>query len=266
MQTTLVEVKTSSEIFKLKIETLEKKNLYKECVSLMESGDLLSASKLIANEDFRKDSTLCLLLSKCLCPTFPYLKNHSEEFDDFQDEDDEEIPTDLSKMLDEAEDQSEENLDKICNDYYQNQSSELTMEKESFAIKLIEIATSMGDEIARKELFIYCKDNAEVIEGNLLIFMLVEMLISEDEEAMDYIGMAIYEFKNLGMYESAYFYYLLMKQKATISFEEIYFQSIVYLLNEKQKIEVISDVNRFFKDRTIPSKYTYLKEDYLATI
>ena len=38
------------------------------------------------------------------------------------------------------------------------------------------------------------------------------------------------------------------------------------MLNEKQKNEVISDVNRFFKDRTIPSKYTYLKEDYLATI
>ena len=269
MQTTLVEAKSSSDVLKMKIEAHAKKNLYKECVTLMESGDLIGASKLIIKQEFKKDSTLCLLLSKCLCPTFPYTldKSQTEEYDDEDEEDiEDEIPSDLLKLLDEAEDQSDENLDKICNEYYENQPSEIDFDKESYAVNLVEIAACMGDEIARQELLIYCKRNAEYIEGNLLIFMLVEMLEKADEEAMEHIWDAILTFKNLSMYESAYFYYLIMKEKLYSTFDEVPYYSLRESLSDRQKDEIESDVEYFFKNRLIPNKYAFLKEDYLATV
>jgi hypothetical protein len=269
MQTTLVETKSSSDVLKMKIEAHAKKNLYKECVTLMESGDLIGASKLIIKQEFKKDSTLCLLLSKCLCPTFPYTldKSQTEEYDDEDEEDiEDEIPSDLLKLLDEAEDQSDENLDKICNEYYENQPSEITFEKESYAVNLVEMAACMGDEIARQELLIYCKRNAEYIEGNLLIFMLVEMLEKADDEAMEHVVDGIYTFKNLSMYESAYFYYLIMKEKLYSTFDEVPYYSLKESLSDRQKNEIESDVEYFFKNHLIPNKYAFLKEDYLATI
>ena len=269
MQTTLVEAKSSSDVLKMKIEAHAKKNLYKECVTLMESGDLIGASKLIIKQEFKKDSTLCLLLSKCLCPTFPYTvdKSQTEEYDDEDEEDTEdEIPSDLLKLLDEAEDQSDENLDKICNEYYENQPSEIDFDKESYAVNLVEIAACMGDEIARQELLIYCKRNAEYIEGNLLIFMLVEMLEKADEEAMEHIWDAIHTFKNLSMYESAYFYYLIMKEKIYSTFDEVPYYSLRESLSDRQKDEIEGDVEYFFKNRLIPNKYAFLKEDYLVSV
>jgi len=269
MQTTLVEAKSSSDVFKMKIETHAKKNLYKECIALMESGDLLGASKLIIKEDFKKDSTLCLLLSKCLCPSFPYIvdKSKTEEYEDENEEDiEDEIPSDLSKLLDEAEDQSDENLDKICNDYYENQPSEIDFDKESYAVNLVELAACMGDEVARQELLIYCKRNADYIEGNLLIFMLVEMLVTADEEALEHISDGVHTFKNMNMYESAYFYYLILKEKLYSTFDEVPYYSLRESLSDRQKNEVEIDVEHFFKYRLIPNKYAFLKEDYLVSI
>jgi len=259
----------------MKIESHEKRHLYKECVALMESGDLIGASQLIIKQDFKKDSTLCLLLSKCLHPTFPYTVEKSEteegadEIDDSEDDDDDidhEIPSNLLKLLDEAEDQSDKNLDKICNDYYESQTQESPIDRESYAINLVEMAACMGDEIARRDLLIYCKRNAEYIEGNLLIFMLVDMLEKEEIEAMEHIGYAISVFKNSSMYESAYFYHLIVNEKMYSYFDQVPYQSLTQLLNAKQKIEVESDVQYFLKNRLIPSKYTVLKEDYLASV
>jgi len=259
----------------MKIESHEKRHLYKECVALMESGDLIGASQLIIKQDFKKDSTLCLLLSKCLHPTFPYTVENSEteegadEIDDSEDDDDDidhAIPSNLLKLLDEAEDQSDKNLDKICNDYYESQTQESSIDRESYAINLVEMAACMGDEIARRDLLIYCKRNAEYIEGNLLIFMLVDMLEKEEVEAMEHIGYAISVFKNSNMYESAYFYHLIVKEKLYSYFDQVPYQSLTQLLNAKQRIEVESDVQYFLKNRLIPSKYTVLKEDYLASV
>ena len=276
MQTSLVDVKLSSEIFKMKIELHDKKNLYKECVAFMESGDLIGATELIIKQDYKKDSTLCLLLSKCLSPTFPYTveKSQTDEYaDEIEDseEDDEDdidhvIPSDLLKLLNEAEDQSDKNLDKICNDYYENQTQEIPIDRESYAIKLVEIAACLGDEIARRDLLIYCRRNAEYIEGNLLMFMLVDMLEKEEVEAMEHIGYAISIFKESNMYESAYFYHLIVKEKLYSCFEQVPYQALTQLLNAKQKIEIENDVKYFFKYHLIPSKYTVLKEDYLASI
>jgi len=275
MQTSLVDIKSASEIFQMKIESHDKKNLYKECVTLMESGDLIGASKLIIKQDFKKDSTLCLLLSKCLHPTFPYTVENSEteddsdEIDESEDDDDDidhEIPSDLLKLLNEAEDQSDKNLDQICYDYYESQTEETFIDRESYAINLVEMAACMGDEIARRDLLIYCKRNAEYIEGNLLIFMLVDMLEKEEVEAMEHIGYAISVFKNSNMYESAYFYHLIVKEKMYSYFDQVPYQSLTQLLNAKQRIEVESDVQYFLKNRLIPSKYTVLKEDYLASV
>jgi len=277
MQTSLVDVKLSSEIFKMKIELHDKKKLYKECVALMESGDLIGATELIIKQDYKKDSTLCLLLSKCLCPTFPYTveKSQTDEYaDEIEDseEDDEDddidhvIPSDLLKLLNEAEDQSDKNLDKICNDYYENQTQEIPIDRESYAIKLVEIAACLGDEIARRDLLIYCRRNAEYIEGNLLIFMLVDMLEKEEVEAMEHIVYAISIFKESNMYESAYFYHLIVKEKLYSCFEQVPYQALTQLLNTKQKIEIENDVKYFFKYHLIPSKYTFLKEDYLASV
>ncbi len=276
MQTSLVDVKLSSEIFKMKIELHDKKNLYKECVALMESGDLIGATELIIKQDYKKDSTLCLLLSKCLSPTFPYTveKSQTDEYaDEIEDseEDDEDdidhvIPSDLLKLLNEAEDQSDKNLDKICNDYYENQTQEIPIDRESYAIKLVEIAACLGDEIARRDLLIYCRRNAEYIEGNLLIFMLVDMLEKEEVEAMEHIDYAVSIFKESNMYESAYFYHLIVKEKFYSFFEQVPYYALTQLLNAKQKNEVENDVKYFIKFHLIPSKYTVLKEDYLASI
>ena len=277
MQTSLVDVKLSSEIFKMKIEFHDKKNLYKECVAFMESGDLIGATELIIKQDYKKDGTLCLLLSKCLSPTFPYTveKSQTDEYaDEIEDseEDDEDddidhvIPSDLLKLLNEAEDQSDKNLDKICNEYYENQTQEIPIDRESYAIKLVEIAACLGDEIARRDLLIYCRRNAEYIEGNLLMFMLVDMLEKEEVEAMEHIVYAISIFKESNMYESAYFYHLIVKEKLYSCFEQVPYQALTQLLNAKQKIEIENDVKYFFKYHLIPSKYTFLKEDYLASV
>jgi hypothetical protein len=277
MQTSLVDVKSASEIFTMKIESHEKRHLYKECVALIESGNLIGASELIIKQDFKKDSTLCLLLSKCFHPTFPYTVENSETEDDSDEiEDSEEdgedddidhaIPSNLLKLLDEAEDQSDKNLDKICNDYYESQTEEIPIDRESYAINLVEMAACMGDEIARRDLLIYCKRNAEYIEGNLLIFMLVDMLEKEEVEAMEHIGYAISAFKDSSMYESAYFYHLIVKDKLYSYFDQVPYQSLTQLLNAKQRIEVENDVQYFLKNRLIPSKYTVLKEDYLASV
>ena len=129
MQSSLIEVKSASDIMLLRIENHRKKKLYKKCLKLIADGKFSSAIDLILEQDYVSDSTLCVLLSKCLCPTFPNINLDDEELDLFD-----EIPTELQKLLDETNDRSDENLDHIIESYYDNKD----MDERSLDIEVIE--------------------------------------------------------------------------------------------------------------------------------
>jgi hypothetical protein len=83
MQSTLVEVKSALDIFRMQIESPSNKKLYNKCIKLMESGDRSAAADLLRKQDFKRDSTLCMLLSQCICPQFPYHIDEVEKDVDF---------------------------------------------------------------------------------------------------------------------------------------------------------------------------------------
>jgi hypothetical protein len=67
------------------------------------------------------------------------------------------------------------------------------------------------------------------------------------------------------MYESAYFYYLILKEKLYSTFDEVPYYSLKESLSANMRDEIESDVKYFFKNRLIPNKYAFLKEDYLTS-
>ena len=135
MQSSLIEVKSASDIMLLRIENHSKKKLYQKCMKLIDAAKYRKAIELIVVQDYTSDSTLCVLLSKCICPSFPNITLDGEEmlFDG-------EIPIDLQQLLDDAEDSSEENLESIIDEYYENKDE--LEEKAETALRLIELATN----------------------------------------------------------------------------------------------------------------------------
>ena len=160
MQSSLIEVKSASDIMLLRIENHSKKKLYKKCLKLIGDGKFSSAIDLILEQDYASDSTLCVLLSKCLCPTFPNINLDDEELDLFD-----EIPTELQKLLDENNDRSDENLDHIIESYYDNKDN-LSRNSDE-ALRLIELAANLGDEIARSQLLVEWHLKLSHFEENL---------------------------------------------------------------------------------------------------
>ena len=265
MQSTLVEVKSASDIFRMKIESHSNKLLYNKCIKLMESGDRLAAAELIRLQDFKKDSTLCMLLCQCICPRFPY--QDVKEFNDVDLEEIEEIPSDLSNMLDEAEDRSDSNLDKITQDYFDRIPTNLDGKAESLALHLVEIAANLGDEIARRDLLVYCENNSEYLENNLFLFYFVDIMEKGEIEKIDeWIDYCIETFKENNLIESAYFYCLIKKQLFHLTYDDYRHQSMSPLLTQDQKDEVKKDVEIYFKNKMIVSKHSVLRTDYLESV
>jgi hypothetical protein len=251
MQSSLIEVKSASDIMLLRIENHSKKKLYKKCLKLIGDGKFSSAIDLILEQDYVSDSTLCVLLSKCLCPTFPNITLNDEELDLFD-----EIPTELQKLLDETNDRSDENLDHIIENYYDNKDN-LSRNSDE-ALRLIELAANLGDEIARTQLLTYYARNVQYLEDNQYIFLFIDMLEKADERAYELLDGAIYLFKRTNMYESAYFYYLIKKAHTHTKEDEYQHHSIYQMLTTLQRMEVERDVMAYLKNRMILNKYSYI--------
>jgi hypothetical protein len=248
MQSSLIEVKSASDIMLLRIENHSKKKLYKKCLKLIGDGKFSSAIDLILEQDYASDSTLCVLLSKCLCPTFPNITLDGEEmlFDG-------EIPIDLQQLLDDAEDSSEENQDRIIGEYYENKDE--LEEKAETALRLIELAANLGDEIARSQLLTYYARNVEYLEDSQYIFLFIDMLEKAEDGAFELIDGAIEIFKRSHLYESAYFYYLIKKAHTHTEEDEYQHHSIHQMLTTLQRMEVERDVMAYLKNRLILNKY-----------
>ena len=251
MQSSLIEVKSASDIMLLRIENHSKKKLYKKCLKLIGDGKFSSAIDLILEQDYASDSTLCVLLSKCLCPTFPNINLDDEELDLFD-----EIPTELQKLLDETNDRSDENLDHIIESYYDNKDN-LSRNSDE-ALRLIELAANLGDEIARTQLLTYYAINVQYLEDNQYIFLFIDMLEKADDRAYELLDGAIYLFKRTNMYESAYFYYLIKKAHTHTIEDEYQHHSIYQMLTTLQRMEVERDVMAYLKNRMILNEYCYL--------
>lgn len=251
MQSSLIEVKSASDIMLMRAEHHENSKLYKKCLKLIDDGKFSSAIDLIQEQDYATDSTLCVLLSKCLCPTFPNITLDDEELDLFD-----EIPTELQKQLDETNDRSDENLDHIIESYYDNKDS-LSRNSDA-ALLLIELAANLGDEIARCQLLTYYARNVQYLEDNQYIFLFIDMLEKADDSAFELIDGAIDIFKRTNMYESAYFYYLIKKAHTHSNTDEYQHQSIYQLLTTLQRMEVERDVLAYLKNRMILNKYSYI--------
>ena len=235
----------------MRAEHHENSKLYKKCLKLIDDGKFSSAIDLIQEQDYATDSTLCVLLSKCLCPTFPNITLDDEELDLFD-----EIPTELQKQLDETNDRSDENLDHIIESYYDNKDS-LSRNSDT-ALLLIELAANLGDEIARCQLLTYYARNVQYLEDNQYIFLFIDMLEKADDSAFELIDGAIDIFKRTNMYESAYFYYLIKKAHTHSNTDEYQHQSIYQLLTTLQRMEVERDVLAYLKNRMILNKYSYI--------
>ena len=252
MQSSLIEVKSASDIMLMRAEHHENSKLYKKCLKLIDDGKFSSAIDLIQEQDYATDSTLCVLLSKCLCPTFPNITLDDEELDLFD-----EIPTELQKQLDETNDRSDENLDHIIESYYDNKDS-LSRNSDA-ALLLIELAANLGDEIARCQLLTYYARNVQYLEDNQYIFLFIDMLEKADDSAFELIDGAIDIFKRNSVYESAYFYYLIKKAHTHSNTDEYQHQSIYQLLTTLQRMEVERDVLAYLKNRMILNKYSSIK-------
>ena len=265
MQSTLVEAKSASDIFRMKIKFHSKKSLYNKCIKLMESGDRFAAADLIRQQDFKRDSTLCMLLSQCFCPQFPYHQVTESNDDDLEEID--EIPSDLSKMLNEAEDQSDSNIERISRKYYEKIPSNLDGKAESLALHLVEIAATLGDEIARRDLLVYCEKNSEYLEGNLFLFYFVDLVEKGNIDGIDeWIDFAIETFKENNLFESAYFYCLIKKQLFHLTHDDYRSESMSVLLTEDQFDEVEKDVEFYLKYKLIISKHSVLRTDDFESI
>ncbi len=265
MQSTLVEVKSASDIFRMKIESHSNKKLYNKCIKLMEGGDRAAAADLIQKQDFKRDSTLCMLLSQCICPQFPYHQVKESNHDDLEEI--EEIPSDLSKLLNEAKDQSDSNLDRITQEYFDKIPSNLDGAAESLALHLVEIAANLGDEIARRDLLVYCENNSEYLEDNLFLFYFVDMMEKGNIDGIDeWIDFAIETFKENNLFESAYFYCLIKKQLFHLTHDDYRSESMIVLLTEDQIDEVEKDVEFYLKYKLIISKHSVLRTDDFESI
>jgi hypothetical protein len=226
----------------------------------MESGDRIAAADLIRQQDFKRDSTLCMLLSQCFCPQFPYHQVTESNDDDLEEI--KEIPFELSKMLDEAVDQSDSNLDRITEDYFDKNPSNLDEQAESLALHLVEIAANLGDEIARRDLLVYCEKNNEYLEDNLFLFYFVDLLEQSNLDGVDEsIDYAIETFKENNLFESAYYYCLIKKQLFHLTHDDYRLQSMRVLLNQDQINEVKNDVDFYFKNKMVLSKHSVLRTD-----
>ena len=234
----------------MRAEHHENSKLYKKCLKLIDDGKFSTAIDLIQEQDYTTDSTLCVLLSKCLCPTFPNISLDDEEIDLFD-----EIPTELQKQLDETNDRSDENLDHIIESYYDNKDS-LSRNSEE-ALRLIELAANLGDEIAITQVLTYYEKNLQYLEDNEYIYLFINMLEKADDSAFELIDIAIDIFKRNSVYESAYFYYLI-KKAHTHEVDEYQHQSIFQLLTTLQRMEVERDVCTYLKNRVILNKYSYI--------
>jgi hypothetical protein len=251
MQSSLIEVKSASDIMLLRIENHSKKKLYKKCMKLIDDAKYRKAIELIVVQDYTSDSTLCVLLSKCICPSFPNITLDGEEmlFDG-------EIPIDLQQLLDDAEDSSEENLESIIDEYYENKDE--LEEKAETALRLIELAANLGDEIARSQLLTYYARNVEYLEDSQYIFLFIDMLEKAEDGAFDLIDGAIEIFKRSRLYESAYFYYLIKKAHTHTEEDDYQHHSIHQMLTTLQRMEVERDVVAYLKNRMILNKYSYI--------
>jgi glycosyltransferase involved in cell wall biosynthesis len=251
MQSSLIEVKSASDIMLLRIENHSKKKLYKKCMKLIDDAKYRKAIELIVVQDYTSDSTLCVLLSKCICPSFPNITLDGEEmlFDG-------EIPIDLQQLLDETNDRSDENLDYIIESYYENKDE--LEEKAETALRLIELAANLGDEIARSQLLTYYARNVEYLEDSQYIFLFIDMLEKAEDGAFELIDGAINVFKRNGMYESAYFYRLIKKAHNKSDEDEYQHHSIHQMLTTLQRMEVERDVLAYLKNRMILNEYCYL--------
>jgi len=265
MQSTLVEAKSASDIFRMKIQSHSNKTLYNKCIKLMESGDRGAAADLIQKQEFKRDSTLCMLLSQCICPQFPYhqvKESHVDGFDEI-----EEIPSDLSKLLDEAKDQSDANLERITIEYFEKFPSNMNGAAESLALHLVEIAANLGDEIARRDLLVFCENNSEYLEGNLFLFYFVDLVEKGYLDGIDeWIDYTIETFKENNLFETAYFYCLIKKQLFHLNHEDYRIDSMRALLSQDQIDEVKNDVDFYLKNKLIVSKHSVLRTDYLLEI
>ena len=251
IQHSLIEVKSQSDMLLMRANSHENSKLYKKCLKLLGDGKFSSAINLILEQDYENDSTLCVLLSKCLCPTFPNITLDDEELDLFD-----EIPTELQKLLDETNDRSDENLDHIIESYYDNKDN-LSRNSDE-ALRLIELAANLGDEIARSQLLTYYAINVQYLEDNQYIYLFVDMLEKADDNAFELIDGAINVFKRNGMYESAYFYCLIKKAHTKSDEDEYQLNSIYQMLTTLQRMEVERDVLAYLKNRMILNEYCYL--------
>jgi hypothetical protein len=251
VQTNLFESRSATEIFEMKIVESGHSSLYKEYLDFTERGQYLSAASLILSSDFRNEAVLRMLLVKCMNPSFPQTNKYEDDLDD------DDIPIELSILLDEAENQSEENLDKITDDFFANNL--IDEDRELFALNMCVVAANMGDEFARQDLLIYCRENIEWLEDDLFLFMFVDMLERGDADALEHFDYVIRVFRNLNMYESAYFYYRLMLELRCSSFERTLQDSLVNSLSEIQKIDVEREVLAFQKIHAIPNRHAVLK-------
>jgi hypothetical protein len=251
MQSSLIEVKSASDIMLLRIENHSKKKLYQKCLKLIDGAKYKKAIELIVVQDYTSDSTLCVLLSKCICPSFPNITLDDEEmlFDG-------EIPIDLQQLLDDAEDSSEENQDRIIGEYYENKDE--IEEKAETALRLIELAANLGDEIARSQLLTYYERNIEYLEDDQYIFLFIDMLEKAEDGAFELIDGAIEIFNRSRLYESAYFYYLIKKAHTHTNEDEYQHHSIYQMLTTLQRMEVERDVVAYLKNRMILNKYSYI--------
>jgi hypothetical protein len=251
IQHSLIEVKSQSDMLLMRANSHENSKLYKKCLKLVDDGKYKSAIDLILEQDYESDSTLCVLLSKCLCPTFPNI-NLDDEDSDFIDE----MPLELQKLIDDTDDTSEENIDHIIDSYYENQDN-LSRDSDE-ALRLIEIAANLGDEIARSQLLTYYARNVQYIEDNQYIYLFVDMLEKADDTAYELIDGAINIFKRNGMYESAYFYCLIKKAHTKSDEDEYQLNSINQMLTTLKRTEVERDVMVYLKNRMILNEYCYL--------
>lgn len=248
IQHSLIEVKSQSDMLLMRANSHENSKLYKKCLKLVGDGKFSSAIDLILEQDYENDSTLCVLLSKCLCPTFPNINLDDEELDLFD-----EIPTELQKLLDETNDRSDEKLDHIIESYYDNKDN-LSRNSDE-ALRLIELAANLGDEIARSQLLTYYARNVQYLEYNQYIYLFVDMLEKADDTAYELIDGAIHVFKRNSMYESAYFYYLIKKAHTKSDEEEYQLNSIYQMLTTLQRMEIEQDVLAYLKNRLVMNQY-----------
>ena len=251
IQHSLIEVKSQSDMLLMRANSHENSKLYKKCLKLIADDKFSSAIDLILEQEYENDSTLCVLLSKCLCPTFPNINLDDEELDLFD-----EIPTELQKLLDETNDRSDENLDYIIESYYENKDE--LEEKAETALRLIELAANLGDEIARSQLLTYYARNVEYLEDSQYIFLFIDMLEKAEDGAFELIDGAIEIFKRSHLYESAYFYYLIKKAHTHTNEDEYQHHSIHQMLTTLQRMEVERDVLAYLKNRMILNEYSYI--------